>query len=177
MLIFCSVKFLHVASLTVHMILYHYSAAMWCVWRQTPVSSARVSRGRTDTDSECQRTVLLCLIEALSWFITQITDVVWPPKQYRWENSNKQALKITCRNAFAAFLRGLNHPYLSFQCVSDSGEVFHKCPPPTPTTPPPCLDSLVNPAPYSLPEPIIFHFHSHFWIGNSKGVLTTDTHW
>ena len=78
------------------------------------------------------------------------------------EYLNDQALEITCRSVRGANVSGLNHPYLSFHSHSDSGEVFHKCPPP------PCLDSLVNPAPYSLPEPIIFHSHSHFWIGNSK---------
>lgn len=42
---------------------------------------------------------------------------------------------------------------------------YFKCPPPTR---PPSLDSLVNPASYSLSRPIIFHSHSHFWIGSSK---------
>lgn len=42
---------------------------------------------------------------------------------------------------------------------------YFKCPPPAR---PPSLDSLVNPASYSLSRPIIFHSHSHFWIGSSK---------
>lgn len=152
------------------------------------MSSPRLNKDEIDTDMDEDKvtwwrhsTVLLCLQKSHyhgllvdkeshlnNWWFNASSkcDI----KQYSLEDPHKQVWKITCKNVSEANLRGLNPTTRPFILLLTAVKNFT-------SVPPSCLDSLVNPVLYSLPEPIIFHSHSHFWIGNSKGVLAMNTHW